>query len=392
MPEPVLLAGVGMTPFARHPGRGVRDMARSAAFEALDNASVPATDVSKIYFGNAADGVISHQEMIRGQVAFRRSELSGVPLVNVENACASGGSALNLAWESVAGGRSDVALVVGVEQLTHAEKFRTFAALRGSTDIDEIGEAPYGEVAPNSVLMDFYAEEARDYLAETDATPADLAQVAVKNRQNAAHNPLALYRGPQTVEEVLAGRTIVSPLTLAMCSPVTDGAAALVLCSREYGARLNGRTLEILASELRAGRERGSSPVADAAAAAFAAASVGPDDLDVLELHDAAAPAELIQYGEVGLCGPGEGHHMLRRGETELGGRIPVNTSGGLMSRGHPLGATGCAQIVELHDQLLERADGRQVDGARLGMAVNAGGWLGGAYATVVATIVARTS
>jgi acetyl-CoA acyltransferase len=132
--------------------------------------------------------------------------------------------------------------------------------------------------------------------------------------------------------------------------------------------------------------------VADAAGAAYAAASLGPDDIDVLELHDAAAPAELIQYADVGLCEPGEGHHMLRRGETEIGGRIPVNTSGGLLSRGHPLGATGCAQIVELYGQLLGKAGHRQVDGARVGMAVNAGGWLGGTYATAVATVVKKPS
>jgi acetyl-CoA acetyltransferase len=384
----VILAGVGMTPFARSPGRGVRALATAAAAEALEDAGIEAREVSKIFFGNAVAGVVSHQEMIRGQVAFRGTELSGIPLVNVENACASGGTALNLAWESVATGRADVALVVGAEQLTHDEKFRTFAALRGSTDIEEIGEAPYGELAPNSVLMDFYAEEAASYLSEYDAELEDFARVAVKNRQNAVHNALAQYRGPQTIEQVLGGRPIVPPLTLAMCSPVTDGAAALVLCSPEYASRLDGKAPEIVASELRAGRERGSAPVADAAGAAYEAAGIGPDDLDVIELHDAAAPAELIQYAEVGLCDPGEGHHLLRRGETQIGGRIPVNTSGGLLSRGHPLGATGCAQIAELHAQLTGRADGRQVSGARVAMAVNAGGWVGGAYATAVATVV----
>jgi acetyl-CoA acetyltransferase len=386
----VLIAGVGMTPFARSPGRGVRRLANAAAFEALQDAGIEPEEVSKIYFGNAAAGVVSQQEMVRGQVAFRGSALSGIPLVNVENACASGGTAFNLACESVASGRSEVALVVGAEQLTHEEKFRTFAALRGSTDIDEIGEAPWGELAPNSVLMDFYAEEAATYLAETDAGPEDLAQVAVKNRQNASHNPLAQYVHPQTIEEVLAGRSIVPPLTLAMCSPVTDGAAAVVLCSPERAERSGSHAVRVLASEIRAGNERGSAPVADAAGAAYEAAGVGPNDLDVVELHDAAAPAELIQYGEIGLCEPGEGHHLLRRGETVIAGRIPVNTSGGLLSRGHPLGATGCAQIAELCAQLRERAGDRQVRDARTALAVNAGGWIGGSYATAVATVLQR--
>ncbi len=388
--QDVRIAGVGMTQFRRSPGLGVPELARAAAAEALQDAGIPAREVSRIYFGNAAAGMISHQEMIRGQVALRNTDLAGIPLVNVENACASGGTALNLAWEAVGGGRVDVAIVVGVEQLTHEDKFRTFAALRGSTDIDEIGEAQPGEVAPNSVLMDFYAEEAAAYVADYDATPVDFARVAVKNRRNAAHNPLAQYQGPQTVEEVINGRSIVHPLTLAMCSPVTDGAAALVLCSAEYAGRLAPGAPEIVTSQIAAGKGRGSSPVSDAAGAAYADAAIGPDDLDVLELHDAAAPAELIQYAEVGLCDEGEGHHLLRGGETEIGGRIPVNTSGGLLSRGHPLGATGCAQVVELYHQLRGRAGARQVEDARTGMAVNAGGWLGGTYATAVATVLRR--
>jgi acetyl-CoA acetyltransferase len=186
---------------------------------------------------------------------------------------------------------------------------------------------------------------------------------------------------------------IVPPLTLPMCSPVTDGGAAILLCSEEYGAKLNGNaTVEILASELAGGKGRGSSPVSDASGAAYAAAGLGPDDLDLVELHDAAAPAELIQYHEIGLCEEGEGHHLLRRGVTAIGGRIPVNTSGGLMSRGHPLGATGCAQVVELWTQLQGRGGGRQVEGARTAMAINAGGWLGGGYAATVATIVQKRS
>ena len=258
--QDVRIAGVGMTPFRRSPGQR-RPRARAGGRgEALQDAGFAAREVSRIYFGNAAAGMISHQEMIRGQVALRSTELAGIPLVNVENACASGGTALNLAWEAVGGGHVDVALVVGVEQLTHEDKFRTFAALRGSTDIDEIGEAQPGEVAPNSVLMDFYAEEAAGYVADYDATPDDFARVAVKNRRNAAHNPLAQYQGPQTVEEVMNGRSIVHPLTLAMCSPVTDGAAALVLCSAEYAGRLATGAPEIVTSQIAAGKGRGARP------------------------------------------------------------------------------------------------------------------------------------
>jgi acetyl-CoA acyltransferase len=386
--EKVFVVGTGMTPFGKSPGRGVRDLATSAANEALADANVQASDVQRIFLGNAVAGVISDQEMIRAEVAFRHSGLAGVPMVNVENACASGSSALLLAWEAIAGGRIDVALVVGAEQLTHADKWRTFAALRGSTDIEEIGPPDRDRRETHSILMDFYAEEAAAYLAASDATIEDYARVAVKNRNNGSRNPLAQYGRPQTIDEVLGSRVIVPPLTLPMCSPVTDGGAALVLCSAAYAGRhiAEDESIEILATEI----ATGDAPVATAASAAYQSSGLGPEDLDTFELHDAAAPAELIQYAEIGLCEDGAGFQLLRDEVTELGGRWPVNTSGGLMSRGHPLGATGCAQIIEICDQLRGRADGRQVEGARNGMALNCGGWLGGNYAVSIATILAK--
>jgi acetyl-CoA acetyltransferase len=385
----VMVGGIGMTRFGKSPGRGVRDLALSAVGEALGDA-VPAADVERVFFGNAVAGVISHQEMIRAEVAFRDSDLAGKPMFNVENACASGSSALQMGWEVIAAGRAEVVLIVGAEQLTHEDKRRTFDALRGSTDIEEIGPPDQDQRATHSILMDFYAEEARTYLANTDATVEDYARVAVKNRTNGSHNPLAQYGQPQTIEEVLGARTIVEPLTLPMCSPVTDGAAAIVLCSEDYASRLGGPKIQILASEIAGGSGRGSSPVSDASAAAYRTSGVGVEEIDTIELHDAAAPAELIQYGEIGLCDEGDGFKLLREGVTEVGGRRPVNTSGGLMSRGHPLGATGCAQIVEICTQLQGRANGRQVENARTGMAINAGGWLGGTYAVTVATILRR--
>ncbi len=387
MTDHVLITGVGMTPFRRSPGRGVRDMAVTAIGEALADAGIAAEAVERVFFGNAVAGTIAQQDMIRGQVALRETGLAGLPLINIENACASGSSAFSLAWESVAAGRCDVALAVGVEQLTHDDKTRTFLALRGSTDIDEIGEATPEEAGTNSILMDFYAGEAAAYLRETGATTTDLALVAVKNRHHATMNPLAQYRTPQSVEQVLASRMIVDPLTLAMCSPTSDGSAAVVVMSADYAAAhgIDGR-LKVLATEVAGGRE--ADPVAEAASAAYERAGVGPDDLDCVELHDAAAPAELIQYAEIGLCAPGCGFELVRSGETSLGGRIPVNTSGGLMSRGHPLGATGIAQIAEVCTQLRGRGAERQVSGARLGMAVTGGGWLGGRYAVSVATII----
>lgn len=365
-------------------------MAVAAIEEALTDARIPAGDVDRIFFGNAVAGIVCQQEMIRGQVALRHHPLGSATLVNVENACASGGSALNLAFETIAGGRAEVVLAVGAEQLNHEDRARPFNALRGSTDIEEIGEWVPGETATSSILMDFYAGVARRYLEEYDAKPEDFARVAVKNRRNAAYNPLAHFREPQTIEQVMGSRMIADPLRLAMCAPTTDGAAALLLCSEEYGRRLKRKPVQLVTSHIAAKPGRDKGPVAPAAQAAYEASGIGPHGFDLIELHDAAAPAELLQYAEIGLCKEGEAHHLVREGRTDLGGSTPVNASGGLLSRGHPLGATGCAQVVELCVQMRGEAGQRQVKNARVGLAVNGGGWLDGTYALAVATVVKR--
>jgi acetyl-CoA acetyltransferase len=377
-----------MTAFGRQPGRGLRSMALEAINAAIADSGINQDRIERIYFGNAIAGTVLQQDMIRGQVALRGHPLGHLPLVNVENACASGGSAFLLAVEAVASGCVDVALAVGVEQMHHADKSRAFNALRGSTDVEDIGEYIPGELSPNSLLMDFYAGVAQDYLANSDAEASDFAAVAVKNRLHAVHNPLAQMRTPQTIEEVLEGRMIVAPLTLAMCSPMTDGAAAVLVCSEKAAAQLGLPLIHVRACQMASGA--GGAPVEGASNKAYEFSSLGPDDFDLLELHDAAAPAELLQYHEIGLCPVGEGFRLVRDGTTALGGRLPVNCSGGLLSRGHALGATGLAQICELVTQLRGRAGGRQVDDARIAMAINGGGWLDGAYALAIATILER--
>jgi acetyl-CoA acyltransferase len=386
----VLIAGIGMTPFGRFPDRGIRSMAVAAIDAALADAGIPAEHVTKVFFGNAVAGIVTHQEMIRGQIALRYHPLARSSIINVENACASGGSALHLGFEMIAGGRADVVVAVGVEQLNHADRSRPFDALRGSTDIEDIGESVPGQVATNSILMNFYAGVARNYLETHRATAEDFAQVAVKNRRHASMNELAHFRAPQTLGDVMNSRMIVDPLRLAMCAPTTDGAAALVLCSADYGRRLTRKAVQMVTSHVAASPSEGQSPVTPAANAAYEASGIGPNGFDLIELHDAAAPAELLQYAEIGLCEEGEGHHLVRAGKTSLGGELPVNVSGGLLSRGHPLGATGCAQVVELCHQMRGEAGRRQVEGARVGLAINGGGWLDGTYAVAVSTIVKR--
>jgi len=384
----VAIAGIGMTQFGKQVGRGVRSLALAAIEEAIADSGLASDRIDRIYFGNAISGIVSQQEMIRGQVALRHQALGKVPLFNIENACASGGSAFSLACEAVASGAVEVALVVGAEQMNHVDRSRPFNALRGSTDIEEIGESEPGQISANSLLMDFYAAVAQSYLDGSGAELSDFARVAVKNRKNATMNPLAHLRAPQSLEDVLASRMIVAPLSLPMCSPVTDGASAIIVCSDRVAASLDHPVVQVKASAVASGAS--GHPVGDAAAKAYSESSVGAQDFDVIELHDAAAPAELMQYHEIGLCAKGDGFKLIRDGVTDLGGATPVNTSGGLLSRGHPLGATGCAQIVELVHQLRETAGARQVEGARMALAINGGGWLDGSYALAIATVLAR--
>jgi acetyl-CoA acetyltransferase len=383
----VMIAGAGMTRFGKTPGLGIRALATEAAAAALQDAGLDADQVERIYFGNAAGATVGRQDMVRGQVAFRYDPLSAAPILNVENACASGGSAFLLAQEAVRSGIAEVVLAVGAEQLSHVDRGRSVQALRGSMDITEIGEVEAGPGGA-ATLMQAYAGAARGLIKATECTVRDFARVAVKNRRHATLNPHAHFHSALTLDDVMAARVVADPLTLTMCSPITDGSAALVVCSTEYARRhgLNGAVVR--ACRIAPGRGAGSAPLGNAATAAYEVAGLGPDDLDLVELHDAAAPAELIQYAELGLCEPGAAQRLVRDAETDLGGRIPVNVSGGLMSRGHPLGATGCAQLFELYTQLLGRAQARQVDDARIALAANAGGWVGGSYAVGVATVL----
>jgi acetyl-CoA acetyltransferase len=329
-------------------------------------------------------------------VALRHAGFRGVPIINVENACASSSSALHVACLAVEAGAVDVALALGVEKLTHPVKARSFTAIATAVDLDEnaslrrtvaatlLGQSDGDEPAvASSPLMDRYAAKAREYMTESGATDEDLARVSVKNRAHAALNSNAQFRTPLTVDEVLASRMIADPLRMLMCAPIGDGAAALLVASPAAARRLGDRggsggrlTVAACALTSNGADPAAAKPAERAARAAYEQAGLGPMDVDVAEVHDACSAAELWMYEQLGFCGPGDGPKLLADGATALGGRLPVNTSGGLLSRGHPLGATGCGQLVELIDQLRGRATGRQVPGARVALAQNAGGML----------------
>jgi len=414
----VYVAGAAMTRFGKFPDTTIRALAEEATNGALEDAGVTAADIGMVFFSNAVAGLLTNQEMIRGQVALRHTGLLGVPLVNVENACASASSAFYLACLAVGSGAVEVALAVGSEKLTHEDRSRSFAAIGTAVDQQQVAElqqwassgsagSPLPEQADSlpgevrvgaageaggkrSFFMDIYAANSRDYMRRSGATRQDFAEVAVKSHRHAARNPNAQYRTEVTVEDVLASREIAPPLTLLMCSPIGDGAAAVVVCSPDAARRLGAR-VRVRACALVSGRDHGPGEpgaVERASRAAYEQAGAGPGDLDVVELHDAAAPAELMTYEELGLCGAGDGPALLASGATWLGGRLPVNPSGGLLSKGHPIGATGCAQLVELTDQLRGRCGQRQVAGAQLALAQNGGGFLGSDAAAMVVTVL----
>jgi acetyl-CoA acetyltransferase len=373
MMRDVYVAGVGMTRFAKQPGRTLKDLTAEAVTAALKDAGHAVEDVRSCYFGNAVAGSMTGQEMLAGQFLLRPLGLGGIPVFNVENACASASTAFHLAWQAVATGVHDAVLAVGAEKMTHPDKARSFAAIGGSVDVET---APADLPAGRSFLMDMYAGAALRYMERTGATRDDLARVVVKNQRHGKLNPAAQYGGELTVEQVLAAREIVWPFTLPMCSPISDGAAAALVVSRDLCSSASPVT--VLASAVRSAPVDGMASVTSlAAAAAYEQAGLGPADLDCVEVHDAAASAELVIYEQLGLAEPGGGPELIRSGEVRLGGPRPVNTSGGLLARGHPIGATGLAQIVEAVTQLRGTAGGRQVRGARIALTQNAGGWHG---------------
>ncbi|MCU1604153.1 MAG: thiolase family protein [Modestobacter sp.] len=397
----VFVGGIGMTAFGKFPDRTMGSLAVEATNSALSDAGLGVGDVETVFFANATAGLMTGQEMVRGQIALRETGLLGIPVVNVENACASASTAAHLAWLSVASGHVDVALAVGAEKLSHPDKNRSFAALSTAVDQERLAELKadlYGEEADpdatgdRSFFMDVYADMAKKYMARSGATASDFAGVAVKSHRHAALNPRAQYRNEVTVEQVLGSRQVSGPLTLLMCSPIGDGGAALVFVAEEVASRLETPRVRLRASVLVSGREGPSAQTATerAATKAYEIAGLGPQDVDVAEVHDAAAPAELMIYEELGLCAAGDGPKLLASGDTTLGGRIPVNTSGGLISKGHPVGATGCAQLVELTEQLRGTLGDRQVAGARVALAENGGGYLGPDPAAVCVTILSR--
>ncbi|MCC7078454.1 MAG: thiolase family protein [Acidimicrobiia bacterium] len=395
MTDLVRIAGIGMTEFGKFPDLGLKGLSKGAVDSALTDAGIQPEDVEVAVVGNAVGGLITGQEMICGQVVLRESEIGGIPIYNVENACASSSTALNLAWMQVQSGAVDVALAVGVEKLTHEDKKVSLEAFSAAVDVEFVRDiiaamqatapkkedgAPAGEAKPKSMFMDIYAAAIRGHMKQYGTTQEQIAQVCVKSHHFGALNPKAQYRNEMTLEEVLGAREVAWPLTVPMCAPIGDGAAAIVLVSADYAKSKGINGPGIAASVLKSGRlPSAMEEMAEvrAARAAYEMAGLGPDDIDVAEVHDATAAAEILAYEDLEFCPRGDGGKLVDEGATALGGRIPVNTSGGLCAKGHPIGASGIAQVCEVGWQLRGECGARQVEGARIGLTQNGGGFLG---------------
>lgn len=391
-----------MTRFAKHMDKGMKELSREAIEGALKSAGIESSALEAVAVGNAMAGLITGQECIRGQVVLREMGIGGIPVINTENACASAATAFHLAWLYVASGMYDVVLALGMEKLYHEDKKKSFAAIGSAIDVElmqktladmkkatqEKGE---GAGKSRSMFMDFYAEFARSHMRKYGTTKEHYAQIAAKNHTNGSLNPHAQFQTPRSMEDVLASPMIADPLTRMMCSPIGDGAAALVLTSAEKAKEFTTKPVYVKASVLGSGQDHqpGDPGVTERMAKkAYEVAGIGPEDLDVAEVHDASAPAELIIYEELGLCQQGEGGRLIDEGVTALGGKTPVNPSGGLLAKGHPVGATGTAQIAEIFWQLRGEAGKRQVEGAKVGLTENGGGMVRGEAAALAVHIL----
>jgi acetyl-CoA acetyltransferase len=370
----------------------------------LEDAQLTPKDIQSVHFGNCLWGYDSGQNGIRGQLAMRGCHITEVPITNLEGACATGSMAFHSAWKDILTGLFDCTLAVGAEKVFMQDKVKMFASFNLGLDvankeaclanwkelIKDISVKIPDDIEPvmHSPFMDVYGYGALWHMHNFGSTQRQMAVIAAKNHNNGALNPNAQYQFNVSVDEALNDYVVTWPLTRSMCSPVGDGAASAILCSGDYLKRLpddvQKRAIKIRASVMVSYRDNDVSDIsktnriggtsARAAKLAYEFAGVGPEDINLAECHDASAAGEMAQYENLGFCPAGEGGLFAESGATQIGGKIPVNTSGGLISRGHPLAASGLAMLHEVVTQLRGEAGARQVAGARMGLTENGGG------------------
>ena len=409
----IYIAGIAMTVFGRHTERSLHDLAGEALNGALKDAGCSVKDLGAAYYAGMTNGPLQGQISIPGQVVMSKIGVEGIPVYNVENACASGSSAFNLAVQCLKAGTTDVALAIGAEKMNIPDKVKAFSIFEGGWDVStaeenyktlvKMGEGivpPPGSQSdkPFSKFMEIYAALCRFHMKTYGTTQRQIAAVCAKNHTHSVHNPYSQFRQPFTIEEVLAAPPITYPLTLPMCAPLSDGAAAAIVCTEAGLKRIGAdkqRCIKVAASVVRSFTSR---PLERpelhighlAAKQAYEIAGLGPEDMHVAEVHDASAMGEIIQAENLGFVKFGEGGPAAERGEFTIGGRLPINPSGGLESKGHPLGATGIGQLYELVTQLRGEAGPRQVEGARHAIQENGGGMQGVEEAALAIHILSK--
>ena len=412
MSEDVYIIGVGMTKFGKFLEKGIKDLTGEALEAVLKDCGLTREDIEAAWFSNTMWGYYSFQHSIRGQVALTANGLEKIPITNVENACASASTALHSAWMSIKAGLYDCALAIGAEKVYDEDRVKVMRSFGAGTDVEEMAERAAAMAAEarkrkekaekegtagqgekpggHSMFMDFYAAGARAHMERYGTTQRQLAVIAAKAHNNSTMNPLAQYTFPQTVEQVMEDRVVSFPLTRAMCAPVGDGGAAAVVVSENFLKKHpSSRAVKIRASVLEGGSRGADNDISERASKkAYEISGIGPEDVNVLEVHDATAFGEISQSEALGFCARGEGGPFAESGATALDGKIPINTSGGLISRGHPIGASGLAQIYELVVQLRGEAGKRQIENHRIAMAENGGGTVGGGEAAMTIHIM----
>ncbi len=363
----VSVVGVGMIPFGKYPEKKLADLGWPAVKAAIRDAGVEPRQIQAAYSGTALGGMMS------GQRVLGRLGMTAIPIANVENACSSSSTAFRQGVMAIRSGQYDVVLVIGVEKLT---KFGG-----GTLPLEEED----WEVSQGLSMPALYAMRAQRYMHDFGLTREQLALVSVKNRRHGSLNPDAQMRKPVTLDEVLSSRPIADPFTLLQCCPTGDGAAAAVLCATSLAHQFRPAPVQVIASDVTSGKYMTGfrdmtipEITVRGAKEAYEEAGVGPRDIDVAEVHDAFSIAELLYYEAFGFCAHGDSGRFIESGATTFGGKVVVNPSGGLLAKGHPVGATGAAQVVEIVRQLRGEAGERQVEGAKIGLTHATGGGISG--------------
>ena len=361
----VVMVGAGMIKFGRYPEKGVHELAAQAALLAMQDAGVTMKDIELLASGN-----LYQASAMIGQRILKEIGQTGIPVINVANACATGSTAFREAYTAVGSGAYDVAMCVGSEQMGK------MGLLGGGGGGGSGGISPEGIVG-SGLMPAVFGQAGVEHMRNHGTTPEQFAKIAVKNHKHSMHNPYSQYQVEMSLEDVMNARTVAWPNTLYMCCPTGDGAAAAVLMSMDKAKQFTTEPVRVLTSTLTSDpyTERDltmpdvNTLTKNASKLAYEDAGVGAEDLDLVELHDCFATAEMLHYENLGLCGEGEAGKLIDDKETYVGGRIPVNASGGLLSKGHPLGATGVANICEVYWHIKGQAGNRQVEGAKTGLA-----------------------